>query len=62
MKTLLNRLWNEPAAAAGALVSGALLALALASGEPLTATSLGAIAAPFATGLGVRPFVKPDRD
>lgn len=59
MKTIVRRLWNEPAVVIGLAVSAALGAVN--AGEPWTAQTVAEVAAPFVSSLGIRQFVTPSR-
>ena len=59
MKTLLTRLWEEPAVAAGALTAIAIAVGELLVGDGLQATDLPAILAPLAAGGITRQLVAP---
>jgi hypothetical protein len=59
VREIAKRVWLEPAVAIGLVTSLALLILALATDTQWDASVIAGIAAPFATGLGIRPFVRP---
>jgi len=59
MKVLAQKIWNEPAAGIGLLVSMGLLALAILTEAPWDASTIAGIVAPLASGLGIRQFVRP---
>lgn len=59
MKVLAQKLWNEPALAAGALLSLALFLGEAFIGDGLQTSDLPAILAPLGAGGLARPFVKP---
>ena len=59
MKTIVQKIWNEPAVAIGLLVSAALLVVNLLDDKDWGIQSIIAIIAPFAATLGVRGLVMP---
>lgn len=59
MKEIAHRIWNEPSVAIGLLVSIALLVGALLTDSDFDWEAIVAIIAPFLSGLGIRPLVKP---
>ena len=59
MKELGKKIWEEPAAAIGLLVSLILLVGALLGDTEFDWESILVILSPLLTGLGIRPFVKP---
>jgi hypothetical protein len=61
MKEIGERVWAEPAVFIGLLVTFALLALALLTGADWDASTIAGILAPFASALGIRPLVTPNR-
>jgi hypothetical protein len=59
MKEIGKKIWEEPAVAIGLLVSIALLVGALLTDSDFDWETIVAILAPFLSGLGIRPLVKP---
>jgi hypothetical protein len=59
MKEIARKVWEEPAVAIGLLVSIALLVGALLTDSDFDWEAIVAILAPFLSGLGIRPLVKP---
>jgi hypothetical protein len=59
MKEIARKVWEEPAVAIGLLVSIALLVGALLTDTDFDWEAIVAILAPFLSGLGIRPLVKP---
>jgi len=59
MKTIVQKLWTEPAVAIGATASIILLLLNVANDQIWDAQSIIAIAAPFVASLGIRQAVTP---
>ena len=59
MKPIAQRLWNEPAAFIGALVSVGLLVLNLLGNPEWSAQQIVEIIAPLASALGIRQLVTP---
>lgn len=60
MKPLAARIWNEPAAAIGLLVTLGLLILNLLGDSVWDAQTLISIVAPLGSALGIRQLVRPD--
>ena len=52
-------MWTEPAVFIGALVSIALLILAIITGDTWDAATIAGIVAPIASALGIRQLVTP---
>jgi hypothetical protein len=61
MKVIAQKIWNEPAVALGLLVSIVLAILALVDGADWDAQTIIGVIAPFASSLGIRQLVRPDR-
>jgi hypothetical protein len=59
MKEIARKVWEEPAVAIGLLVSIALLIGAFLTDSDFDWEAIVAILAPFLSGLGIRPLVKP---
>lgn len=59
MKTLVMRVWQEPAVATGLLTSLLLLLVALVDGSDWTTSVILGILGPFASSLGIRQLVSP---
>lgn len=59
MKEIARKVWEEPAVAIGLLVSIALLIGAILTDSDFDWEAIVAILAPFLSGLGIRPLVKP---
>jgi hypothetical protein len=60
MKEIGKKVWEEPAVAIGLLVSIVLLIGAIIEGTDWEWDNILVILSPFLTGLGIRPFVRPD--
>ena len=59
VKPLLQKLWTEPAAFIGLVVTAALAIGAVITGSDWTWEAIVAIVAPLLTGLGIRETVVP---
>lgn len=59
MKVILDKLWLEPAAFLGLLVSIGLLVVNLIGNTDWSAQEIVEMLAPLATGLGIRQLVVP---
>lgn len=59
MKVIGQKLWNEPAACIGLLVTLALLVLNLIGDDEWTAQTIIEVLAPLAASLGIRQAVIP---
>lgn len=60
MKVIANKIWNEPAAFIGLLVSLGLLVVNLLGDPSWTAQEIIEVLAPLAAALGIRQLVRPD--
>lgn len=61
MKPLVQKLWTEPSAAIGLLVTIGLAVGAIIAGSDWTWETIVAVLAPLLTGLGIRQTVTPVR-
>jgi hypothetical protein len=59
MKEIGRKIWEEPAVAIGLLVTIVLLVGAILTDSDFDWEAIVAILAPFLSGLGIRPLVKP---
>lgn len=59
MKTIVQKIWNEPAVAIGLLASIILVLINVVADAEWTAELIIATAAPFVSSLGIRPLVQP---
>jgi hypothetical protein len=60
MKVIFTKLWEEPAACIGLVVSIGLLVVNLIGDADWSLQAIVAILAPFVSSLGIRQVVTPD--
>lgn len=59
MSDIARRAWHEPAVFIGLLVTGALVVITLATGDPWDTATITGVLAPLLSALGIRQLVTP---
>lgn len=62
MSVIAARVWHEPAVFIGLLVTGALVVITLATGDPWDTATIAGVLAPLLSALGIRQVVTPVED